>query len=162
MERGVRQGDSLSPFLFILVAEGLNVLIKEAVARDIFKGWPIGNDDVMVSLLQYVDDIVIFREWNRVNAKNLMCILKCFEEVVGLKINLNKSKLYDVGVERVEVEGMAWFVGCGTTHGRMILASIEKGPLVWPSITVDGVTRLKEYTELTPAEAIQADCDIKA
>ncbi|GJV81049.1 hypothetical protein Tco_1516919 [Tanacetum coccineum] len=43
----------------------------------------------------------------------------------------------------------------------MILASVEKVPLVWPSITVDGVTRLKEY-ELTPAEAIQADCDIKA
>ncbi|GJX26212.1 hypothetical protein Tco_0232508 [Tanacetum coccineum] len=47
-------------------------------------------------------------------------------------------------------------------HGRMILASVEKGLLVWPSITVDGVTRLKEYTELTPVEAIQADCDIKA
>ncbi|GJU16223.1 hypothetical protein Tco_1144189 [Tanacetum coccineum] len=47
-------------------------------------------------------------------------------------------------------------------YGRIILASVEKGPLVWPSITVDGVTRLKEYTELTPAEAIQADCDIKA
>ncbi|GKF68968.1 hypothetical protein Tco_0198647, partial [Tanacetum coccineum] len=42
-------------------------------------------------------------------------------------------------------------------RGRMILASIEKGPLVWPSITVDG-----EYTELTSAEAIQDDCDIKA
>ncbi|GKD84093.1 integrase, catalytic region, zinc finger, CCHC-type containing protein, partial [Tanacetum coccineum] len=47
-------------------------------------------------------------------------------------------------------------------HRRMILASVEKGPLVWPSITEDGVTRLKEYVELTPAEAIQADCDIKA
>ncbi|GJX09425.1 hypothetical protein Tco_0199284 [Tanacetum coccineum] len=47
-------------------------------------------------------------------------------------------------------------------HGRMILASVEKGPLVWPSITMDGVTRLKEYTKLTPAEAIQADYDIKA
>ncbi|GJW43615.1 hypothetical protein Tco_0072414 [Tanacetum coccineum] len=35
-------------------------------------------------------------------------------------------------------------------------------PLVWPSIIEDGVTRLKEYVELTPAEAIQADCDIKA
>ncbi|GKC85757.1 hypothetical protein Tco_1141474 [Tanacetum coccineum] len=46
-------------------------------------------------------------------------------------------------------------------HGRMILASIEKGPLVWPSITMDGVTRLKEYTELTPAEAIQADFNTK-
>ncbi|GKB92531.1 retrovirus-related pol polyprotein from transposon TNT 1-94 [Tanacetum coccineum] len=44
----------------------------------------------------------------------------------------------------------------------MILASVKKGPLVWPSITEDGVTSLKEYVELTPAEAIQADCDIKA
>ncbi|GJY35670.1 hypothetical protein Tco_0421048 [Tanacetum coccineum] len=44
---------------------------------------------------------------------------------------------------------------------RMILASV-RSPLVWPSITLDGVTRLKEYTKLTPAEAIQADCDIKA
>ncbi|GKB97470.1 hypothetical protein Tco_0983607, partial [Tanacetum coccineum] len=44
----------------------------------------------------------------------------------------------------------------------MILASVEKGPLVCPTITVDGVTRPKEYTELTPAETIQADCDIKA
>ncbi|GKB65123.1 hypothetical protein Tco_0921309, partial [Tanacetum coccineum] len=35
-------------------------------------------------------------------------------------------------------------------------------PLVWPSITVDGVTRLKEYIKLTPAETIQADCNIKA
>ncbi|GJV74739.1 hypothetical protein Tco_1506323 [Tanacetum coccineum] len=47
-------------------------------------------------------------------------------------------------------------------HGRMILASVEKDPLVWPTITVDGVTRPKEYTELTLAETIQADCDIKA
>ncbi|GJV52043.1 hypothetical protein Tco_1447784 [Tanacetum coccineum] len=47
-------------------------------------------------------------------------------------------------------------------HGRMILASVEKGPLVWPTIIVDGVTRPKEYTELTLAETIQADCDIKA
>ncbi|GKD39692.1 hypothetical protein Tco_1259899 [Tanacetum coccineum] len=40
-------------------------------------------------------------------------------------------------------------------NGRMILASVEKGPLVWPSITMDGVTRHKEYTELTPAEAFK-------
>ncbi|GJU64672.1 hypothetical protein Tco_1246507 [Tanacetum coccineum] len=48
-------------------------------------------------------------------------------------------------------------------HGRMIHASVEQRTTVWPSNhTEDGVTRLKEYTELTPAEAIQADCDIKA
>ncbi|GKB54839.1 hypothetical protein Tco_0905592 [Tanacetum coccineum] len=47
-------------------------------------------------------------------------------------------------------------------HGRMILASVEKGPLVCPTITVDGVTRPKEYTELTPVKTSQADCNIKA
>ncbi|GJT94169.1 hypothetical protein Tco_1083014 [Tanacetum coccineum] len=47
-------------------------------------------------------------------------------------------------------------------HDRMILASVEKGPLVWPTIILDGATRPKEYTELTAVETIQADCDIKA
>ncbi|GKA93649.1 hypothetical protein Tco_0815635 [Tanacetum coccineum] len=46
------------------------------------------------------------------------------------------------------------------THADKSLLS--GGPLVWPTITVDGATRPKEYTELTAAETIQADCDIKA
>nr|GFA39375.1 hypothetical protein [Tanacetum cinerariifolium] len=44
----------------------------------------------------------------------------------------------------------------------MILESIEYGPLLWPSVTEDGVTRLKKYSELSSAEAIQADYDVKA
>nr|GEU56789.1 zinc finger, CCHC-type [Tanacetum cinerariifolium] len=47
-------------------------------------------------------------------------------------------------------------------HGRMILESVENGPFIWPSIKENGVTRPKKYSELSPTEAIQADCDIKA
>nr|GEZ84779.1 hypothetical protein [Tanacetum cinerariifolium] len=47
-------------------------------------------------------------------------------------------------------------------YGRMILKSIEHGPLLWPSVTEDGVTRLKKYFELSLAEATQADYDVKA
>nr|GEY79236.1 hypothetical protein [Tanacetum cinerariifolium] len=47
-------------------------------------------------------------------------------------------------------------------HGRMILESVEQGPLLWPYVEVEGVTRLKKYSELSAAEAIQADCDVKA
>ncbi|GJS65465.1 retrovirus-related pol polyprotein from transposon TNT 1-94 [Tanacetum coccineum] len=47
-------------------------------------------------------------------------------------------------------------------HGRMILESVENGPLIWPSIEENGVTRQKKYSELSAMEAIQADCDIKA
>nr|GEX08615.1 hypothetical protein [Tanacetum cinerariifolium] len=46
-------------------------------------------------------------------------------------------------------------------HGRIILESVEHGPLLWPSVT-EGVTRLNKYSELSAAEAIQADCDVKA
>nr|GFC04346.1 hypothetical protein [Tanacetum cinerariifolium] len=46
--------------------------------------------------------------------------------------------------------------------GRMILESIEQCPLIWPTVEVEGVTRLKKYLELSAAEAIQADCDVKA
>ncbi|GJZ23001.1 hypothetical protein Tco_0560460 [Tanacetum coccineum] len=47
-------------------------------------------------------------------------------------------------------------------HGRMILESVENGPLIWHSIKENGVTRPKKYFELSATEAIQADCDIKA
>ncbi|GJT72996.1 hypothetical protein Tco_1032282 [Tanacetum coccineum] len=47
-------------------------------------------------------------------------------------------------------------------HRRMILESVENGPLIWPSIDENRVTRPKKYSELSPTEAIQADCDVKA
>nr|GEW73786.1 hypothetical protein [Tanacetum cinerariifolium] len=47
-------------------------------------------------------------------------------------------------------------------HGRMILKSVENGPLLWPTVEEDGVTQLKKYSELSAAESIQANCDVKA
>ncbi|GJS57406.1 hypothetical protein Tco_0652190 [Tanacetum coccineum] len=47
-------------------------------------------------------------------------------------------------------------------HGRMILESVKNGPLIWPLIEENGVTRPNKYSELSALEAIQADCDIKA
>ncbi|GKA21813.1 hypothetical protein Tco_0707775 [Tanacetum coccineum] len=47
-------------------------------------------------------------------------------------------------------------------HGKMILESVEHGPLIWPTIKENGVTRTKKYAELSATEKIQADCDMKA
>nr|GFA15588.1 hypothetical protein [Tanacetum cinerariifolium] len=44
----------------------------------------------------------------------------------------------------------------------MILESVENGPLLWPSIEENEVTRSKKYSELSATEVIQADCDVKA
>ncbi|GJU83533.1 retrovirus-related pol polyprotein from transposon TNT 1-94 [Tanacetum coccineum] len=44
----------------------------------------------------------------------------------------------------------------------MILESVENGPLIWPTIEENGVTRPRKYSELTPVDAIKVDYDVKA
>nr|GFB25046.1 hypothetical protein [Tanacetum cinerariifolium] len=67
-----------------------------------------------------------------------------------------EKEMYDSWRSRIELYML------NRQHGRMILKSVEHGPLIWPSVTEDGVTRLKKYSELSAAEAIQSDCDVKA
>ncbi|GKD10690.1 retrovirus-related pol polyprotein from transposon TNT 1-94, partial [Tanacetum coccineum] len=66
-----------------------------------------------------------------------------------------EKDMYDSWKSRMELYMM------NRQHGRMILESVENGPLIWPSIEENGVTRPKKYSELSATEAIQADCDIK-
>nr|GEX88736.1 hypothetical protein [Tanacetum cinerariifolium] len=47
-------------------------------------------------------------------------------------------------------------------HRRIILKSVENGPLIWPTVEENGVTRTKKYAELSAAEKIYVDCDTKA
>ncbi|GAU40608.1 hypothetical protein TSUD_28140 [Trifolium subterraneum] len=53
-ERGLRQGDPLSPFLFLLAAEGLNVLMEAVAAQNLFKGYNIGGDPRWLVFLEPV------------------------------------------------------------------------------------------------------------
>ncbi|GJZ71757.1 reverse transcriptase domain, reverse transcriptase zinc-binding domain protein [Tanacetum coccineum] len=118
MQKGIilkwilKRRDPLSPFLFILAAEGLNAIVNEAMEIGIFRGVKVGANNVMVSHLQYADDTIFFGDWNRENTKSLMCILKCFEEVSGLRVNYNKSKLYGIGVSDVDLMDMAGWMRC--------------------------------------------------
>ncbi|GKB21814.1 hypothetical protein Tco_0855737 [Tanacetum coccineum] len=66
-----------------------------------------------------------------------------------------EKDMYDSWKSRMELYMM------NRQHGRMILESVENGPLIWPSIEENRVTRPKKYSELSATEAIQADCDIK-
>ncbi|GJY82103.1 hypothetical protein Tco_0494854 [Tanacetum coccineum] len=50
----------------------------------------------------------------------------------------------------------------GKKNSRTMLESIEKGPLVYPTIKEDGKTHEKKYAELTKKEKLQDDCDVQA
>ncbi|MCH93700.1 LINE-1 reverse transcriptase like [Trifolium medium] len=61
VERGLRQGDPLSPFLFLIVAEGLAGMMRKAVEIGKFKGYRI-NNSIQFQILQFADDTILMGE----------------------------------------------------------------------------------------------------
>lgn len=59
MKRGIRQGYPLSPFLFLIVAKALSMMMKEATSNNIFRGCRLGESNLEVSHLQFADDTLI-------------------------------------------------------------------------------------------------------
>ncbi|GJV23278.1 putative RNA-directed DNA polymerase, eukaryota, reverse transcriptase zinc-binding domain protein [Tanacetum coccineum] len=62
LERGLRQGDHLSPFLFLIVVEALQVTILEACDKGLYKGVFLAENGSNLSLIQYADDALFFGE----------------------------------------------------------------------------------------------------
>lgn len=112
IERGLNQGDPLSSFLFILVTEALLVLVKDAIDAGFIKATKIGN--MMISHLIYADNTIFLVDWCRSNVVNVVQLLECFDVVSRLKINLQKSLLYGVGVNEKNVSSLAALTSCKT------------------------------------------------
>ncbi|WJX34558.1 hypothetical protein P8452_22662 [Trifolium repens] len=97
--RGLRQGDPLSPFLFLLAAEGLNILMEAVVARNLFTGYSIGaQDPVVVSHLQFANDTLLMGVKSWANVRALRAVLALFESMLGLNVNFHKSMLVGVNI----------------------------------------------------------------
>jgi hypothetical protein len=92
--RGIRQGDPLSPFLFIIMAEGLGRYLKEAVLEGSLDGLPLYNLHPAPSHSQFVDDTLLMNTPTVREATKLNSILSDFSEASGMLLNLDKSKLY--------------------------------------------------------------------
>lgn len=93
-ERGLRQGDPLSPLLFNLVGEVLHCMLQKAENARIFHGIRLGNSDNSLSHLQYADDTVIFMQDDCESIAGVKQVLSGFEMLSALRINFSKSKLY--------------------------------------------------------------------
>ncbi|XP_022024814.1 uncharacterized mitochondrial protein AtMg01250-like [Helianthus annuus] len=111
-QKGIRQGDPLSPFLFLVVMEALSCMISLAKEAGIIKGISTGNNGPVIIHLLYVDDAIVVGEWTKEEVVNVVRILRCFFLCSGLKINIDKSNLYGIGVDLEETGVMANEVGC--------------------------------------------------
>eukprot|EP00253_Pinus_taeda_P006105 PITA_06105 len=91
--RGIRQGDPLSPFLFVLMAEGLSRLLKSAVSSQFLKGISL-HGRAPQTHQQFVDDTMLFGHPSVKEASAFNSLLSLFSEASGTSINAAKSQLF--------------------------------------------------------------------
>ncbi|KAL4580934.1 hypothetical protein LXL04_017140 [Taraxacum kok-saghyz] len=98
----------------------------------------IKNLGPILSHLAYADDVMFMGEWSDINLVNLNRILRCFQVVSGLKVNLNKSKVFGVWVEEEEVSNMANILGC----------EADKFPFTYLGLPIGANMRLSKHWEV--------------
>ena len=71
--------------------------MREAVHHNLFLGYRVGVDEVVVSHNQFTDDTLLIDDMSLQNVLTMKIILRWFELVSELKVNFNKSKVAGVG-----------------------------------------------------------------
>ncbi|KAL4590833.1 hypothetical protein LXL04_003776 [Taraxacum kok-saghyz] len=94
--------------------EGLNSSITRAVGNQAYQGIRVGKDEVPLTHLFFVDDSIFFGKWSVENVLNLVRSLYCFQRTYGLRVNLEKSALFGIGVDANMTKNMALIIGCKT------------------------------------------------
>ncbi|GJY95770.1 RNA-directed DNA polymerase, eukaryota, partial [Tanacetum coccineum] len=100
--KGLKQGDPLSPFLFILIMESLHLSFQRVVDAGMYTGIKLCSS-LNLSHLFYADDVMFVGQWCDSNINTLVHALECFHRASGLKINMSKSKILGIHVEDVKV-----------------------------------------------------------
>ncbi|KAJ0075024.1 hypothetical protein Patl1_34399 [Pistacia atlantica] len=129
--RGIRQGDPLSPYLFIIGAEALSRLIQDAEDRGYIKGVPMGRSRMRISHLFYADDCLLFCKANQYEWNRLFKLLDTYEKSSGQRLNKEKTSIFfskntkdDVKQQIIQVAGVKFshpydrYLGLPTLIGR--------------------------------------------
>ena len=92
--RGLRQGDPLSPYLFLLCAEGLHGLLHQAANNKLIRGISLSRGGPQLTHLFFADDSLLFCRDRRDECETLLNILAQYEAGSGQQINREKTTLF--------------------------------------------------------------------
>ena len=92
--RGIRQRDSLFPYLFLLCSEGLHRLIQTATNNGEIKGVSLCRNGPKLTHLLFADDNLLFCRATRSECQKVLEILSTYEKLSGQKLNNEKTMLF--------------------------------------------------------------------
>jgi hypothetical protein len=92
--RGIRQGDPISPYLFLICSEGLSCLLREIVPRHISRGVRVSVHAPWVSHLLFADDCIVFSQASQRGDDRLREILEIYNRGSGQLVNQDKSAIF--------------------------------------------------------------------
>lgn len=104
-KRGLRQGDLLSPYLFVIVADLLQQMINRASSQQLLQHPLV--DDLPCPVLQYADDTIIVLRTVPEQVVYLRTLLDTFAAATGLNINFDKSTFVPIGLQLQDAELLA-------------------------------------------------------
>ena len=110
--RGIRQGDPLSPYLFLLCSEGLNRLIQAAAREDGIRGFSLCRNGPQISHLFFADDTLLFCRAVMGDLVKIQEILTLYEKASGQQINRGKTTIFfSKAVTKERKEEISNFLG---------------------------------------------------
>ncbi|XP_018435427.2 uncharacterized protein LOC108807663 [Raphanus sativus] len=115
-KKGLRQGDSISSSLFIIAMDILSKKLDEAVRDGRFNPHPLCSDP-LITHLSFADDMLIFFDGTESSLRGILEVLKEFELISGLALNLGKSRLFLDGNQLQPTEALA--SAYGLTQGSL-------------------------------------------
>ncbi|KAI5352439.1 hypothetical protein L3X38_005330 [Prunus dulcis] len=92
--RGIRHGDPISPYIFILVSDVLSVMLNKAVKRGIVQWIIFSRDSPTLSHLFFADDSIMFLKATERNCNVVASILNSYCHASGQVVNFEKSSVY--------------------------------------------------------------------
>ena len=123
--RDLRQGDPLSPLLFLMVMEVLSRLLRRTEEGDFLRGFqasPNARGGLHISHLLFADDTILFCDASREQLLYIRMVLIFFEAITGLRVNVSKSEIVPVG-EVGNLGALACILCCKV--GRLPMSYLE-------------------------------------
>ena len=110
--RGVRQGDPLSPLLFVLAADLLQCIVNKAYQQGLFE-LPIPSFELdQFPIVQYADDTILVMKASQRELFALKGLLESFSQSTGLRVNYRKSCLVPLNLSLEKAQLLAGVFGC--------------------------------------------------